>query len=861
MNIEYNSESRELPISPYFGAELWPDGTPIPVTPDGILISRYFYNNNTNQLISYTIINGYTGYYDTSTNERIIPSLPPFYEITFKDYLEKRRPLIPIEEDINITPANLTKWLSPLYEKDMGYEQNDLVDTIKSTFSNHLDLNGLYKTYNNSYIKKYILPQNVTNIIPITNIESVIYSNPALLNTYIVYNFLRSYIDLYHDILNQGLSLCEPIREHFELTFIKPLIETDLAKKTYEYFINIIRVNPSTKIFTSTNNINQTRCYFVLESITDYFIQFLHTNNINWIPKTRQEAFVKSISLSDDKEVEELITILQKDGVNSFFVESANSTIGKKFTTNKFPRSNIAIGEWDAGSGYSGGELKYLVGPTGNIKIENPILKLFNIYDISISPDNKILDISYNNKTIITIDAGPKKLSVNSLLNSIGLPPVRGESTGKSLSIPNVTETYKKAGIISLKTWTDLIQIAATSASKIVPMIGGTTFKQAIVISDGLCEVTARMYGLGHVLKNEKNIVTYYSYDNNSRILSVSELKVRINLKVTIINYKDTLLKIYIEKWFEQRIEYLKFVLSSTIDPVLYFVSYIYIDIYTKNKIKALLDIDNISNIELKNIPSSLNDYIESITQSSTTLANLIQQFDKFQEAIGYVNRLRSRATIDEYLNAYNTVKQEIINTFKDSNTLELRVLVATTIASSFMKGTSPDHLFISLDTIKKLLVNDPIINSSLNFDKLQENIFSKNININKEYIIGDYLPRINAIYNKLKTTNIEKANTILNICDVEIALLELMKLNVYGRMNASNIVDKNITYYNYVKRISSVEGFPLRTAIKEFSFQSILNNVGNRISTYIKNKKYIGGNKRKIYKSKTYKKKKIYNK
>ena len=87
------------------------------------------------------------------------------------------------------------------------------------------------------------------------------------------------------------------------------------------------------------------------------------------------------------------------------------------------------------------------------------------------------------------------------------------------------------------------------------------------------------------------------------------------------------------------------------------------------------------------------------------------------------------------------------------------------------------------------------------------------------------------------------------------------MKLNVFGRMNASNIEDKKISYYNYVKRLSSVKGFPLRTPIKVFSFQSILNNIGNRISAYIKNNKYIGGNKRKIYKSKTYKKKKKYNK
>lgn len=855
MNINENVSPRDLPVSPYFGTELWPDGTPIPVAPDGTLISRYFYNNDTNQLISYTTINGYTGYFDTSTNERIIPTLPPYYEITFKDYLEKNKPIRPMEEDIEITEKVLKNWLAPLYEKDMGYEQNDLIDTIKTEFAKQIDLNSVKTSYNNASIQSLILPQDKVSNTPITTIDIVIENNPALKNLYIVFNFLRSYIDLYHDILDNGLVLCEPVRDHFEKTFISSLQAADPARQIYQDYMNIIIRNPSTKIFTSTNNINQSRCHSALETITDKFIQILHAYGINWIPKTRQEAFVKSISLSNDTEVIELLTQLEKDGVNSFFVESANSSIGKKLTANKFPRSNLSIGEWDAGSGYSKGALTYLVGPTGDIKILNPELKLFNMYDIIISPDNKTLNIKYNDVNIITIGGGPKKLSVNSLLNAIGFPPVRGESTGIDLGLGKITDIFKKVGVISLKTWTDLIQIAATSASKIVPMKGGSTFKQAIVISDGLCEVSARMYGLGHVLKNEKDILTYYCFDNNSRILSESELITRLKLKAIIMQYKDTLLKFYIDGWFNQRIDYLKFVLSNTIDPVLYFVCYIYVGIYEKNRTKALIDIDAIATIEVKNLPSTLNDYIESITQSSTTLANLIQQIDKFQEAIGYVNRLRSRATIDEYLNAYNTVQQEIVNTFKDSSAIELRVLVATTIASSFMKGPGPDHLFTSLDTIKKLLINNHNINLSINNQQLQKNILSGNTNINKEYLTMDYLPRINKVYNELKSTNIDIANNILNICDVELALLELMKLKAVGRINASNMFDKTITYYNYVRRIVSMSGFPLREAIKAFSFAGILNSVGKRIVAYIGKGIYSGGGKQ--YTNKTYRNKK----
>jgi len=868
-NVMMNTnELKHLPISPYFGTELWENGTAIPlIDTDGKKIqeiSRYFYNNDTNQIISYGIINNTIQYYDTATGEHIIPTLPPYYEISLKDYLEKIKPITQIKVT-DKSPEQFLKsiedFLWPLVEADMNYKQYVFIDKLKDTFSKQLDFNTITTTLNNEQIKTLVLPQDTVSTTPITTIENEIKNNPKLLDLYIVFNFLRSYIDLYHDILNNGISLCENIREHFEETFVKSS-NTD-AKRIYKEYIKMIIENPSTKIFTSTKNINQSRCHSVLETITDEFIKILHKEGIRWIPKTRQEAFVKSISISNITEFNELIEQLKTDGVNSFFVESANSSIGQKFSYNKFPRSNLSIGEWDAGSGYSKGEQKYLVGPTGDIKIENPELKLFNIYDIIISPDNKTLNIKYNNKNIITIIGGPKKLSVNSLLNTVELSPIRGESTGINLGIGKITESYKQNGVISLKTWTDLIQIAATSASKIAVMKDGSQFKQAIIISDGLCEVTARMYGLGHVIKNEKNIATYYCYDNNSRVLSIAILNIRLKLKATIIKYKDILLKNYIDGWFNQRINYLKFVLSNTIDPALYFVSFIYIDIYEKNKNKALMNIDNIANIELKNLPSTLNDYIESITESTTTLANLFQQFDKFQEAIGYVDRLRSRATIDEYLNAYDTVKQEIINTFKDSDALQLRVLVATTIASSFMKGQRPEHLFISLDTIKKLLIKKLLINNyriniSLNLENVQKNISSGNTNNNKDYLIADYLPRINKAYNQLKSTNSDIANTILNICDVELALIELIKLESKEQVNhynfGKNVIKKKISYYEYVQRISSINNDLLHKPEKSFSFESIIISVGNRIRNYIgKKNTYLGGN---IYKNKTYKNK-----
>lgn len=883
----------ELPVSPYFGELLPNGGIPLQYSPMGepiIEITRFFYNDTTDQLIQYALLGGVYNYIDPQSNVVAKPTIPPFYEITMKDYLEKRKQISNKKDEVpfNIKAA-IEAWFLPIFEPDMGYEQNDLKDMIKLHFANQIDFNGKLiptmtanqtATYIADEKKKLEKQQKESDEITSLNTSINLINNPILNHIYIVFNFLRSYVDLYHDILIQGSVICEPIRQHFETHMLQSL--QDLAKSAYMYYMTQIWKGAN-KIFRISGHINQTNCGIILEELTDKFIELLHQAGIKWIPKTSQESFIKTTILASKENplkatlnnaaVKDLIKELNRNAVNGFYVESAMSDIGQLLTDNGFPRADIEIGKWDAGSGFSKGPLSVSIGPLPranaptNLTLDNQIIRLFNIYDIVISPDNKNLDINVNGITIASISGGPKLLSVNSLLTAANLNPVRGDSPGSKLGIEiaggAALSQQTQCGIVSLKTWTDLIQIVTLSESKKIKEGGvGPNLKIAVVISDALCEITARMYGIGHVIKNTKGILTYNCYDNNARSLDPKEVNIRLELKASIMTNigPDGILTSYINRWFDQRINYLNWVSTITIDPSIYFTSYLYKDIYSKNKENALKELNNIANVDLKNLPSTLNVYIESITQASSTLGSLLEQMDMFDKALSNINELRSRVEKDNYLTAYNAIQTEICRTFKDTDAQELRILVATTIASAIMKKNGPDRFFVSLNSIKQEMINDVSVNISIDKKQINDNIGSGNRYRNKDYIKG-YTTRIKNIYTYLirpDINRVELANDILNICDVELALLELLKLQVRGKQNAQNAVDRVITYEKYVKRISSSIGFPLRAAIPQFSFNSIRIEVGARIKGYINASVYSGGrNKRKYYKKRTIKHKK----
>lgn len=537
-----------------------------------------------------------------------------------------------------------------------------------------------------------------------------------------LYYFYRSYIDLYHDILKYGDIYCKYIYQEFiNSKFFSEYPEyssEELSKEKEEFEKAIQNINKTIK--TSGNEINQNKCKELLETLVDRFIAELHSIGITWIPKKKEEARVNAYNITQKCELDNLIKLLEHDGIDTFYVESANSSIGKKLVEGKMNLSDIQIGEWDAGSGFKKGNLKILLEQSGGgktkrqqentlrmpptkkakkgekvISINNSTLELFNLFTVIVSKDNKTLSCSYDNlDTEIEIKNGPQKLSVNAILKALGYPPLRSSSSSsddeKKITdlqikiikndIINSNSTNKgirispyNAMLVSLKTWTDLIQIVSLSLSKnIIIDDSGIPFKTACIISDRLCETTARMYGLGHVLLNQTNIITYYNYDINSRQLTKEQIAAKLNMYYTILKHKSYIIE-YIDNWFDEKIVFMKDVINNTTEPRLYFILLLLINSYTKNKGNYIkyLDLYNIENDItldiLKQVPNTITKLFENITETSLLMGDFQELEISFSDSLKGLDTLSSRGGIemvDNFLDTYSSIKQIIVNTY-----------------------------------------------------------------------------------------------------------------------------------------------------------------------------------------------------
>jgi hypothetical protein len=234
----------------------------------------------------------------------------------------------------------------------------------------------------------------------------------------------------------------------------------------------------------------------------------------------------------------------------------------------------------------------------------------------------------------------------------------------------NMDLTYKSM-LVSLKTWTDLIQILSISKSK--------PYKCAVVISDALCETTARMYGLGHVLRNQGNILTYYSYDTNSRSLTQQQIEARLDTYLKLV-YDKTSITQYIEKWFDEKIQYFGDIHTQIKDMKLYFISRLAIQLYQDAKKDALLYLESLPSKDtlsaeisvsvLEGVPESMEMYLENITQSASLLSEINSLELQFTEVFSGLNNLQSRSPIDIFVGLYESIKQLFVNVFTSEEDL-----------------------------------------------------------------------------------------------------------------------------------------------------------------------------------------------
>lgn len=727
------------------------------------------------------------------------------------------------------------------------YTKDDLIEKINDLFGKHFDFSFLQSDAQSIRIASPSIPPK----LPISLLNSL-YSNAIIKNRFETVNFLRSYIDLFHDILEYGHLYKLELSKSFQLK-----ISNNPTEKLY-FDKKFKEINDT--IFTSSNKVSQTRCKEILELLTDEFVEFLHTNGINTIPTEKENSLVISASIDNEKEIELLIQALNNDGINGFYVESANNSIGEILVKNKFKLINLKIGEWDAGSGFTGQKMKpppeiIHIGPP---QLPNLAIDMFGTININVDADNTKLTASSTIPAGYTLSITPRqKLSVNKILKTTNNIIVRGSGdssdAGTITTVPQINPTSDinlRTLLISLKTWTDLIQIETISKTMSNRNNKKNPIKILTVIYDGLCETTARLYGLGHVLKTEGKIVTYYNYNVNSRSLSESQIKTKTQIKKYIESNKD-LFKQYLNLWFNQRINALTVINDDFYDPALYFVSELFKVKYKQAKDKSLEFIDTIDSQDIRLIPYKIDEYINSISSSSVLLGELLDSISQFNNAIQKIKEIGKRPSMDTFLNAYDFVQQQIINTFGEKDAIELRSMVACTFAYVFLKDPRGTNLaFSALQSIKIAFATAAGLSPQNRSGLIT---LSKANNMSANNYRGKYLPGIKIVQGELQ-------KRLINIVDIETACRRLLK-------SQETYNGKPITYQDYIQQHSAGPTLPI---LPKFSFLNIVDNVDTLLRKFIKiNQIYLGGNinykkhrthrrklnKRKINKRKTHKK------
>ena len=561
---------------------------------------------------------------------------------------------------------------------------------------------------------------------------------------YTIVDVLRSYIDMFHDFLHYGDRFVTPIREEFEKNVLTLLLETvskplkAILSKFYNDWKELLFTDKS--IFTASGNVNQTACQQQMDALADAYIKLLHDNtDINWIHSTNAEAYVGTYNSLIPEDVTKLVEQLQSDGINEVYVESANSNIGQLLKNKGMRVVWLDVSQWDAGSGYGsilGKTINTSIGKTTTIptkkgnKVEKkchelkipPSIVMFGYGEVSVSADNTKVTISHkynpaycDNVSISGPGPGPKPkpvgLSLNSVLKAIGLPTIRGECEAKSLIVQPTSLTPKQELLVAmLKTWTDTIQIRTLSLVKeSCPGSHTEIPKIATVISDNCCKIMARMQGLC-VLHNAGKNITYYNYDANYGKLTPETIERKCHTLLRVCKNIDRL-KVYINNWFDIRIKRLDDINKYVPDPTLYFCSLLLKGIYELQKESARIEIEKIEKLKgnviglnalIKGFPSSITNWLKSITNSESIVADFAVQFSKFNELFVEISKINSRQNND-IIGICNTLMQFITNTIGPliKNKNQLHVITATTIGFIFFRNYQPDTY---ADTIIELI-------------------------------------------------------------------------------------------------------------------------------------------------------------
>ena len=445
----------------------------------------------------------------------------------------------------------------------------------------------------------------------------------------------------------------------------------------------------------------------------------------------------KKMKLANDIEISRLIKEhLSRDGVEVIAVESTCTS--KEMLCLARPKDRdfsseirlalLDIGKWDAGSGVLADckTIEFVSTPNDVCNVSNknqltigvnyqiPPIIMFGIAKVTIYDNNTRLRVSSKtNKEIYIEIQGPIELSVDLILATIERDTLRIAKHKKELSkiqfiesatlqIQQNRQMIVSAYLTLLKTYTDLVQIRFLSSykplnihqmmqqsSKRIPRnIQVGPIKIGMVIYDKLCEITAWLYGLGHVLlTNKDRSVVYNSYD----IRSIQPTPEILNNKASaLFNVYISLLisgnPSSIERVFIRDIQMCKNNIKSTIYPSEYCINTIILESTINQYRKVKTEISKIKNLKLneqlngdknEDIINTLSyfqqtedDWIDNMLQSDKLLNEKQQLEILFIKGESYDNKaidnkilekLQSRTDILDFINLCNEINDPLI--------------------------------------------------------------------------------------------------------------------------------------------------------------------------------------------------------
>jgi len=487
----------------------------------------------------------------------------------------------------------------------------------------------------------------VERCVPVTltnhpSLVSLRQRNPSLDNLYRVAEYLRSYIDYHHDFVHHAQCIIGSTADEFERTIHGP--------RLLEWF-QAWRRRIDAEILRG-GGVNQLNCRAVLADLAEdvslmaRYKAYAGEDSslyVDWIPRTRQEAFLQEWEIRndkgeyDEKAIQSIRDTLRQHGVHAFYVESMMGSIGPRLHKNEKGVTQLANlflkpAGYDAGSGY-GSMTKDTFDKELHLSV--PSMVLFGVVRITLPPDSSFLRITYlralrANQYLSIRIPGPQILSVNALLLWCEMELLRG-SKDEDRVIPLqgivyeiVNEQDQPVGTLTreqvgdrlallatiLKTWTDLSQVVMLSEMPyhkpyVTPLTslphpldgalaqtmsssGGRlpSSAVAVIVSDACCEISFKLYGYPYVLFNEENRISLYCYDrtaNRAHYERTIQAKKQVAAAV-LSRYKE--IHAYLLAWFEDKLNQSELHRLHALHPDVFFCMYTYASQLTRYRAK-----------------------------------------------------------------------------------------------------------------------------------------------------------------------------------------------------------------------------------------------------------------------------------